>query len=148
MTTELDRAHTQSPPILDLTGTFRTCDLEILTRSTEAIGELATTVMDRVAAAVAPFARVSVEACTSHVAGERIPSTAITIFASYGIDGMGLADAFRELPVAVLGRTEAHSLVLDLRGLLRAAEFLDQLPRLKDAIRRRAALCLDERQLS
>ncbi|HEV7577527.1 MAG TPA: L-seryl-tRNA(Sec) selenium transferase [Caldimonas sp.] len=119
--------------------------LRLLTRSAEAIRTLADSLHAPVAAAVSPRYDVEVVAMQGQIGSgslpvERLPSAGLA-FAPVGKRGVGralddLADAWRALPLPVIGRIAADRFLLDLRCLEDGAAFVAQLPALHAALQR------------
>ncbi len=112
--------------------------LRQLARGEREIAALADRLRPAVAAALSGAAEVAAVACRSQIGSgalpvDSLPSRGLAITpATEGGKGTGralarLADAFRALPVPVLGRIRAGSLVLDLRCLEDEAGFAAQL---------------------
>jgi L-seryl-tRNA(Ser) seleniumtransferase len=115
--------------------------LRLLTRSEAAIRAQAERLAPAVAAAFGARAQVQVLPCRSQIGSgslpvDRLPSVCLAIGAPADARRAGrlperLADAFRALPLPVIGRIEAGRLCLDLRcldGDAAEAAFLAQLP--------------------
>jgi L-seryl-tRNA(Ser) seleniumtransferase len=119
--------------------------LRLLTRPTDAIRALAHSLHATVSAAVAPRFTVEVVDMRGQIGSgslpiETLPSCGLAI-APVGRQGIGraldeLADAFRALPLPVIGRIASDRLLLDLRCLEDSAPFLAQLASLADALKK------------
>jgi len=113
--------------------------LRFLTRSAEEIEHQAQRVLSDIASAVGDKARTRVEACSSQIGSgslpvDSLPSAAIAIEGvgkSKGSAAQRIGDAFRALPVPVIGRIKDGVFLLDLRCLDNEAAFVEQLTRLK-----------------
>ena len=115
--------------------------LRLLTRPVEEIAALAERLMPDVARCVGQAAAVDLLACKSQIGSgalpvDLLPSVALRL--SPGVEGRGrgkalqrIADAFRELPVPVIGRIQNDAFLLDLRCLEDEAAFRAQLGQLK-----------------
>lgn len=110
--------------------------LRLLARPEPEIAALATRMLDRVAAVLAPAYTVSVAPCRSQIGSgalpvDTIPSAGLAIRpagAPSGTDALGrLAARLRALPRPVIGRITDGALVLDLRCLEDEAGFLSNL---------------------
>ncbi len=109
--------------------------LRLLTRSEEEIFGLAQRVLPRLQAALAGQAEVAVENCRSQIGSGSLPVDLLPSFClAMTPQGRGggralnrLADAFRSLPVPVIGRLEAGALKFDLRCLEDEGGFAEQL---------------------
>ena len=112
--------------------------LRLLTRSQAEIEAQAQRVLPAVAAAVADRADVKVIGCASQIGSGALPVDALP---SAGIAvtprhkrrrsaAAALADAFRALPVPVIGRISDGAFILDLRCLDDEAGFITQLDQL------------------
>jgi len=119
--------------------------LRLLTRTPEAIRELAERVLPAVSAAVAPRFVVTVEAMMSQIGSgslpvDRLPSAGLVLAPAGTLKkGIGsaldeLTRALRDLPLPVIGRITDDRLWLDLRCLEDASPFMAQLPRLARAL--------------
>jgi L-seryl-tRNA(Ser) seleniumtransferase len=112
--------------------------LRLLTRSADDIRSLAERVAPSVRAAVGDRAEVAVAACLSQIGSgslpiDRLPSACLVITPAGKGGGRALnriADAFRALPLPVIGRIEDGALRFDLRCLEGEAGFLEQLQHL------------------
>lgn len=112
--------------------------LRLLTRSAADIEAVAQRLLPLLTRALAGKAEVVIEACRSQIGSgalpvDLLPSHALAIKALDTKSGAAverLADAFRALPVPVIGRIEDDRLKLDLRCLEDEAEFTQQLPQL------------------
>jgi L-seryl-tRNA(Ser) seleniumtransferase len=112
--------------------------LRLLTRTQTEIRELALRLLPAVQASLGERAVVSVEACRSQIGSgslpvDRLPSACLAIHPQRG-GGRALdrlAQAFRDLPLPVVGRLEDGALRFDLRCLEDEAAFLGQLPLLE-----------------
>lgn len=115
--------------------------LRRLARAAADIRAAAERVLPAVQARLAADARVSIEACASQIGSGSLP---LDRLASWGIAirpsaaGRGsnrrlaaLAQAFRDLPIPVIGRITEGALVFDLRCLEEEAAFRDQLGQLE-----------------
>ncbi|MGB1141837.1 MAG: L-seryl-tRNA(Sec) selenium transferase, partial [Halioglobus sp.] len=98
--------------------------LRLLTRKAEDIRKQAESLLDGVAAALAPNYRVSVDNCLSQIGSgslpvESLPSAALTIqpISEEDSELRALAQRLRELPLPVIGRMHKGALWLDLRCL-------------------------------
>jgi L-seryl-tRNA(Ser) seleniumtransferase len=108
--------------------------LRLLTRTETGIRELAQRLLPAVQASLGARAVVSVEACRSQIGSgslpvDRIPSACLVLRPQRG-GGRALnrlAQAFRDLPLPVIGRLEDGALRFDLRCLEDEAAFLGQL---------------------
>jgi L-seryl-tRNA(Ser) seleniumtransferase len=117
--------------------------LRLLTRPTDAIEAAARRLLPAVAAALAGIAEVRIVDTRSQIGSgalpvSLLPSAALAISplgpARPGAAVEGLARAFRNLPVPVIGRIEKGALVLDLRCLDDETGFLAQLNSLAAAL--------------
>ena len=114
--------------------------LRALARPVDDIRAAAARVSAALAETVAPFASVSAIDCDSQIGSgalptQRIPSAGLAIAPDGGrrVSGSALkklAEAFRALPVPVIGRIQDDTFVLDLRCLEDEAGFVAQLSRL------------------
>ena len=112
--------------------------LRLLTRTEAEIRAAAERLLGPLQAALNERAEVRVEACRSQIGSgslpvDRLPSACLAVYPPE--KGAGrvlnrLADAFRALPVPVIGRIEHAALRFDLRCLEDEAGFVAQLPRL------------------
>jgi L-seryl-tRNA(Ser) seleniumtransferase len=117
--------------------------LRLLTRPAQAIRARAEALRPWLADAVAPRFGVDVLALQGQIGSgslpvERLPSAGLAI-APVARKGAGraldeLAAALRALPVPVIGRIAEDRLLLDLRCLEDEVPFVDQLPRLREAL--------------
>ncbi len=113
--------------------------LRLLTRPQDEIRALARRVQPRVQAALEGRAEVRIEDCRSQIGSgalpvDLLPSACLTISPAGRGGGRALnrlADAFRRLPVPVIGRIGDGALRFDLRCLEDEAGFLEQLARLE-----------------
>jgi L-seryl-tRNA(Ser) seleniumtransferase len=122
--------------------TERLPTLRLLTRTVEEIDALAARVHPAVVAAVGAIAEVSIVDCQSQIGSGSLP---LDLLASKAIglrpaakkgDGVALermSNAFRSLPIPVIGRINAGSLIFDLRCLEDEEGFTGQLSELKTA---------------
>ena len=109
--------------------------LRLLTRTEEEIRTLAQRILPMVQAAVNTHAEVSIESCRSQIGSGSLPvdllPSACLVLKPKGRGGgralNRLAQAFRELPIPVIGRLEDGALRFDLRCLEDEAGFTDQL---------------------
>jgi L-seryl-tRNA(Ser) seleniumtransferase len=117
--------------------------LRLLTRPTEAIRAMARAMQPSVATVVAPQYLVEVAEMQGQIGSGSLPverlASAGLAFAPHGRQGVGraldrLAQAWRRLPVPVIGRIASDRLLLDLRCLEDSAAFLGQLPLLRAAL--------------
>jgi L-seryl-tRNA(Ser) seleniumtransferase len=112
--------------------------LRLLTRPEADIRALAVRLQPAVQAALTATAEVTVEACRSQIGSgslpvDRLPSACLALRPAGRRPGRALerlAEAFRSLPVPVIGRLEEGALRLDLRCLEDEAGFREQLPAL------------------
>ncbi len=115
--------------------------LRLLTRSLHEVQQLAERIAPRMAQALGPGFAVQLQPCSSQIGSgslpvDRLPSACIAIGAPPGAKRLGqrvqrLAQAFRALPMPVVGRIEDGQLRFDLRcldGAAAEAQFLAQLP--------------------
>jgi L-seryl-tRNA(Ser) seleniumtransferase len=120
--------------------------LRLLTRPEAHIRQQADRLAPALAHSLGERCRVQVLACKSQIGSgslpvDRLPSACIAIGPQDGVKRAGslpdrLADAFRALPVPVIGRIEDGQLRLDLRcldGAEAEASFVAQLPQLAQA---------------
>jgi L-seryl-tRNA(Ser) seleniumtransferase len=116
--------------------------LRLLTRSADEIERLAARVAAAVAAAVGPAFVVTSGPVHSQIGSGSLP---VDVLPSAGLflrpQGKGagrrlnaLAAALRALPVPVIGRIGGDALILDLRTLTDEAQFIAQLPQLREAV--------------
>lgn len=108
--------------------------LRLLARPVDEIRGVAERMGPALAAAVDGFASVTDTSCESQIGSgalptRRIPSTglAITPDAKGGTALTALAEAFRALPIPVIGRIQDDAFILDLRCLEDEINFADQL---------------------
>jgi L-seryl-tRNA(Ser) seleniumtransferase len=117
--------------------------LRLLTRPADAIRALAQRLQPALAAAVAPRFGVEVVDLLGQIGSgslpiDRLPSAGLALVpaqkkgACRALDE--LAAALRALPLPVIGRIADDRLLLDLRGLEDPQPFVDQLPRLQEAL--------------
>jgi L-seryl-tRNA(Ser) seleniumtransferase len=109
--------------------------LRLLARPEAEIRAAAERLKPEVARRLAGLAEVSVEACTSEIGSGALPtealaSAALALRPLPGGSLRRLAEAFRRLPVPVIGRQHDGALVFDLRCLDDEAALLDGLDRL------------------
>ncbi len=124
----------QSPEQLSL----RLPTLRLLTRCEDDIRAAAVRLQGPMQAALTGQANVRVEACRSQIGSgslpvDRLPSACLALHPLGRGSGSALnrlAEAFRALPVPVIGRLEDGALRFDLRCLEDEAGFLAQLPQL------------------
>ena len=117
--------------------------LRLLTRKAETIRAMAQTLLPSVAAAVTPRYTVEVADLQGQIGSgslpvERLPSAGLAI-EPRGKQGIGraldrLSNAWRGLPLPVIGRIASDKLLLDLRCLEDSAPFVAQLPLLQAAL--------------
>jgi L-seryl-tRNA(Ser) seleniumtransferase len=113
--------------------------LRLLTRPQEDIVRLAHSLLPQVQAALNGHAEVSIESCRSQIGSgslpvDLLPSACLAIKPTGKAKGRALnrlAQAFRELPIPVIGRLEEGALRFDLRCLEDEAAFTGQLARLR-----------------
>jgi L-seryl-tRNA(Ser) seleniumtransferase len=113
--------------------------LRLLTRTQDDVFALAQRLVPSMQAALAGRAEVSIEPCRSQIGSgslpvDRLPSACLAIVPFGRAQGRALnrlAQAFRELPVPVIGRLEDGALRFDLRCLEDEAAFAGQLALLK-----------------
>ncbi|HRO60100.1 MAG TPA: L-seryl-tRNA(Sec) selenium transferase [Burkholderiaceae bacterium] len=119
--------------------------LRQLTRPIAEIRAMAVALAPTLAEALAPRFSASVIELASQIGSgslpvERLPSAGLALAPTGTVKrGIGTAldalqAAFRSLPVPVIGRISGDHLVLDLRCLEEAGEFVAQLPHLKSAL--------------
>jgi L-seryl-tRNA(Ser) seleniumtransferase len=115
--------------------------LRQLTRPASEIEVQATRLCDELASYLPPNLQAATTPCLSQIGSgalpvETIPSFAIAIESAEGRDGdlRRLAAELRKLPRPVIGRIHDGALLLDLRCLDCESIFLQQLPRLRDAL--------------
>lgn len=111
--------------------------LRLLARPVKNIREMANRMRDVVAPRLEGVASVETTLCESQIGSgalptRKIPSAGLAIRPvdrkpGSGTALEGIARAFRELPVPVIGRTQAGALIFDLRCLEDEAAFVDQL---------------------
>ena len=109
--------------------------LRLLTRPEQDIHQLAQRLLPAVQAALTGLANVSSEPCLSQIGSgslpvDRLPSTGLVITPIGKGGGKALnqlAQAFRDLPIPVLGRLDDGSLRFDLRCLEDESGFVGQL---------------------
>ena len=111
--------------------------LRLLARAAEEIAGLAERLRPEVARAVGREATVEVVACASQIGSgslpvDRLPSAALALRPAGGRRGRDaalkrLSEAFRRLPIPVIGRVQDDALLFDLRCLEDEDAFLDQL---------------------
>jgi L-seryl-tRNA(Ser) seleniumtransferase len=111
--------------------------LRLLARRVDAIRGVAERIGPALAAAVDGFGSVTDTACESQIGSgalptRRIPSAGLAISpnAKSGTALKALAEAFRALPVPVIGRIQDDAFILDLRCLEDEDGFTAQLPAL------------------
>jgi L-seryl-tRNA(Ser) seleniumtransferase len=112
----------------------------LLSRPQKEIEQLARRIAPRLQACLGAAVKVDVAPCQSQIGSgslpvEKLPSFALVLHPETGKRGRGsalkrMAAAFRALPVAVVGRIQDDSFVLDLRCLTDEQGFTDQLNRL------------------
>jgi L-seryl-tRNA(Ser) seleniumtransferase len=114
--------------------------LRLLTRSEQEIELAANSVYEAVVKTVNAFATVSIQPCSSQIGSgalpvELLPSRALVLqpLRSTGSALNALSQAFRQLPIPVLGRNHEGALWLDLRCLENSKEFIDNLKTLLSA---------------
>ncbi len=113
--------------------------LRFLTRPVDEIEQQAQRLLGHVSAAVGERAHARVEACASQIGSgslpvDSLPSAAIAVEGtgkSKGSAARRIAEAFRALPVPVIGRIKADAFLLDLRCLDDEMAFVGQLAQLK-----------------
>jgi L-seryl-tRNA(Ser) seleniumtransferase len=118
--------------------------LRLLTRPIDAIRTMARELQPVVATAVAPQFSVDVVALLGQIGSgslpvERLPSAGLALAPVVMKKGVGtaldrLAQALRSLPLPVIGRIADDRLLLDLRCLEDPRSFIQQLPRLTQAL--------------
>ncbi len=109
--------------------------LRLLTRTEAEIRTLAQRILPKAQAALNAHAEVTVESCRSQIGSgslpaDRLPSACLVLKPKGRGGGRALdhlAQAFRELPIPVIGRLEDGALRFDLRCLEDEAGFIDQL---------------------
>ena len=111
--------------------------LRLLTRGAEEIGQVAERVRPAVAAAAGDRYEVEAVDCASQIGSgslpvDRLPSRGLALRPAGGRRGRDaaltrIADAFRRLPMPVIGRVQDDALLLDLRCLEDEAGFVGQL---------------------
>lgn len=115
--------------------------LRLLTRNQQDIHKLALRIQQPLQTALKDQAEVTIEACLSQIGSgslpvDRLPSACLVLKPKGKGGGRALnllAEAFRELPLPVIGRLEEGSLRFDLRCLEDEAGFVGQLPLLKES---------------
>ncbi|MBI4192189.1 MAG: L-seryl-tRNA(Sec) selenium transferase [Betaproteobacteria bacterium] len=113
--------------------------LRLLTRPRAEIETQAQRVLPAIVAAVAGCADAQIIACASQIGSgalpvEALPSAGIALTPRAkrkGTAAAAIADAFRALPVPVIGRIKGNAFILDLRCLDDEAGFIAQLHQLK-----------------
>ena len=115
--------------------------LRLLTRPLDDVRAAAERIAPRVATAVEAVASVTVISCSSEIGSgalptQEIPSAGLALRPASGRASgralTGIAAAFRQLPVPVIGRIQDDAFVLDLRCLDDEAAFIEQLSSLQD----------------
>jgi L-seryl-tRNA(Ser) seleniumtransferase len=115
--------------------------LRLLTRTLDDVRAAAERIAPRVAAAVGEAANVTVISCGSEIGSgaqptHEIPSAGLAVRPAHGRASgralTGIAAAFRQLPIPVIGRIQDDAFVLDLRCLDDEAGFVEQLASLRD----------------
>jgi L-seryl-tRNA(Ser) seleniumtransferase len=115
--------------------------LRLLTRTLDDVRAAAERIAPRVAAAVGEAANVTVISCGSEIGSgaqptHEIPSAGLAVRPANGRASgralTGIAAAFRQLPIPVIGRIQDDAFVLDLRCLDDEAGFVEQLASLRD----------------
>jgi L-seryl-tRNA(Ser) seleniumtransferase len=111
--------------------------LRLLARPADDIEAAASRLRPVLAGALAEIAAVEIVPCQSQIGSgalpvDRLPSVALSIRPAAAKRGAGaalrrLGEAFRALPVPVIGRVRDGALILDLRCLEDEATFVDQL---------------------
>ena len=114
--------------------------LRLLARPVEDIEAVASRLRPVLAGPLAEIAAVEIVSCQSQIGSgalpvDRLPSVALSIRPAAAKRGAGavlrrLTQAFRALPVPVIGRVQDGALILDLRCLEDEATFVDQIGRL------------------
>ena len=117
--------------------------LRLLARPVEDIEAVASRLRPVLAGPLAEIAVVEIVSCQSQIGSgalpvDRLPSVALSIRPTAAKRGAGavlrrLTQAFRALPVPVIGRVQDGALILDLRCLEDEATFVDQIGRLVPA---------------
>lgn len=117
--------------------------LRLLARPVEDIEAVASRLRPVLAGPLAEIAAVEIVSCQSQIGSgalpvDRLPSVALSIRPAAAKRGAGtvlrrLTQAFRALPVPVIGRVQDGALILDLRCLEDEATFVDQIGRLVPA---------------
>jgi L-seryl-tRNA(Ser) seleniumtransferase len=115
--------------------------LRQLTRPTADIESQADRLCAEVSSYLTPRYRVSKKPCCSQIGSGALPVETIRSFA-IGIESVNSRDSdlrhltaeLRKLPIPVIGRVHDGELLLDLRCLDCEAQFLQQLPQLRDAL--------------
>ena len=111
--------------------------LRLLARPVEDIEAVASRLRPVLAGPLAAIAAVEIVSCQSQIGSgalpvDRLPSVALSIRPAAAKRGAGarlrrLTEAFRALPVPVIGRVQDGALILDLRCLEDEATFVDQI---------------------
>lgn len=111
--------------------------LRLLARPVEDIEAVASRLRPVLAGPLAEIAAVEIVSCQSQIGSgalpvDRLPSVALSIRPAAAKRGVGtvlrrLTQAFRALPVPVIGRVQDGALILDLRCLEDEATFVDQI---------------------
>ena len=111
--------------------------LRLLARPVEDIEAVASRLRPVLAGPLAEIAAVEIVSCQSQIGSgalpvDRLPSVALSIRPTAAKRGAGavlrrLTQAFRALPVPVIGRVQDGALILDLRCLEDEATFVDQI---------------------
>ncbi len=111
--------------------------LRLLARPVEDIEAVASRLRPVLAGPLAEIAAVEIVSCQSQIGSgalpvDRLPSVALSIRPAAAKRGAGavlrrLTQAFRALPVPVIGRVQDGALILDLRCLEDEATFVDQI---------------------
>ena len=109
--------------------------LRLLTRMQEDIQRLAQRILPAVQSSLNDHAEVSIASCRSQIGSgslpvDLLPSTCLVIVPKAKAKGKSLnrlANAFRDLPIPVIGRLEDGALRFDLRCLEDETSFVDQL---------------------
>ena len=117
--------------------------LRLLARPIEDIEASASRLRPVLAGPLAAIAEVDIVPCQSQIGSgalpvDRLPSVALSIRPAAAKRGAGaqlrrLTQAFRALPVPVIGRVQDGALILDLRCLEDEATFVDQIGLLEEA---------------
>ncbi|SEP73068.1 L-seryl-tRNA(Sec) selenium transferase [Faunimonas pinastri] len=113
--------------------------LRLLTRSREEIAFLAGGIAPRVSEALAGMFEVAVVECASQIGSgalptDLLPSAGLALTPLAGGSVNALSAALRRLPKPVIGRIQAGQVLLDLRCLIDAAGFSEQLPLLRNVL--------------